>query len=78
MICPVCAAITTIFSAFSSPCAMPSAIFMANGKALMEECLHDVEQAVYHPHKALNRAIAQHLMQGDLQENLDSLKEDLP
>ena len=50
MICPVCAAITTIFSAFSSPCAMPSAIFMANGKALMEECLHDVEQAVYHPH----------------------------
>ena len=52
---------------------MPSAIFMANGKALMEECLHDVEQAVYHPHKVLNRAIAQHLMQGDLQENLDRL-----
>ena len=77
MICPVCAAITTIFSAFSSPCAMPSAIFMANGKALMEECLHDVEQAVYHSHKVLNRAIAQHLMQGDLQENLDSLQEDL-
>ena len=47
-------------------------------EALMEECLHDVEQAAYHPHKALNRAIAQHLMQGDLQENLDSLKEDLP
>ena len=42
-------------------------------EALMEECLHDVEQAAYHPHKALNRAIAQHLMQGDLQENLDRL-----
>ena len=27
----------------------------------------------YHPHKALNQAIAQHLMQGDLQENLDRL-----
>ena len=39
----------------------------------MEECLHDVEQAAYHPHKALNQAIAQHLMQGDLQENLDRL-----
>ena len=35
--------------------------------------LHDVEQAAYHPHKALNQAIAQHLMQGDLQENLDRL-----
>ena len=42
-------------------------------EALMEECLHDVEQAAYHPHKALNRAIAQHLAQGDLQENLDAL-----
>lgn len=42
-------------------------------EALMEECLHDVEQAAYHPHKALNQAIAQHLMQGDLQENLDRL-----
>lgn len=42
-------------------------------EALMEECLHDVEQAAYHPHKPLNRAIAQHLMQGDLQENLDRL-----
>ena len=42
-------------------------------EALMEECLHDVEQAAYHPHKELNRAIAQHLMQGDLQENLDAL-----
>ena len=39
----------------------------------MEECLHDVEQAAYHPHKVLNQAIAQHLMQGDLQENLDWL-----
>ena len=39
-------------------------------QALMEECLHDVEQAAYHPHKPLNQAIAQHLMQGDLQENL--------
>lgn len=27
--------ITTIFSTFSSPCAMPSAIFMANGKAFL-------------------------------------------
>lgn len=27
----------------------------------------------YHPHKALNQAIAQHLRQGDLQENLDRL-----
>ena len=42
-------------------------------EALMEECLHDVEQAAYHPHKPLNQAIAQHLMQGDLQENLDRL-----
>lgn len=33
--CPVCVEITTIFSAFSSPCAMPSAIFMANGKAFL-------------------------------------------
>ena len=31
------------------------------------------ELAGYHPHKALNQAIAQHLMQGDLQENLDRL-----
>ena len=78
MICPVCAEITTIFLTFSSPCAMPSAIFYGkregiSPEALMEECLHDVEQAAYHPHKALNRAIAQHLMQGDLQENLDRL-----
>ena len=43
----------------------------------MAECLHDVEQAAYHPHKALNQAIAQHLMQGDLQENWDRLQEDL-
>lgn len=35
MICPVCVEITTTFSAFSSPCAMPSAIFMANGKAFL-------------------------------------------
>ena len=42
-------------------------------EALMEECLHDVEQAAYHPHKALNQAIAQHLIQGDLQENRDKL-----
>lgn len=27
----------------------------------------------YHPHKGLNRAIAQHLMQGNLQDNLDRL-----
>ena len=42
-------------------------------EALMEECLHDVEQAAYPPHKALNRAIAQHLKHGDLQENLERL-----
>ena len=42
-------------------------------EALMEECLHDVEQAAYHPHKKLNQAIAQHLIQSDLQENLDRL-----
>ena len=42
-------------------------------EALMAECLHDAEQAAYHPHKALNQAIAQHLRQGDLQENLDTL-----
>ena len=42
-------------------------------EALMEECLHDVEQAAYHSYKALNQAIAQHLIQGDLQENLDRL-----
>ena len=35
MTCPVCVEIMTIFSAFSSPCAMPSAIFMANGKAFL-------------------------------------------
>ena len=32
-----------------------------------------LEQAAYHPRKELNQAIAQHLMQGDLQENLDAL-----
>ena len=37
----------------------------------IRECL--LEQAAYHPHKPLNQAIAQHLMQGDLQENLDAL-----
>ena len=42
-------------------------------EALMEECVHDAEQASYHPHKGLNRAIAQHLMQGNLQDNLDRL-----
>lgn len=44
-------------------------------EALMEECVHDAEQATYHPHKALNCAIAQHLFQGDLQENLDKILE---
>ena len=42
-------------------------------EVLLEECLHDVEQTADHPHKGLNQAIAQHLMQGDLQENLDRL-----
>ena len=39
----------------------------------IRECLHDVEQAAYHSYKALNQAIAQHLIQGDLQENRDKL-----
>ena len=39
----------------------------------MEECVRDAEQASCYPRKELNRAIAQHLMQGDLQENLDRL-----
>ena len=34
--CPVCVEITTIFSTFSSPCAMPSAIFMAKGKEFLQ------------------------------------------
>ncbi len=46
-------------------------------EVLMKECLHDVEQEAYYPHKALNRAIIQHLMQGDLQENWDRLQGDL-
>ena len=36
---------------------------------LAKMCIRDS----YHPHKPLNQAIAQHLMQGDLQENLDAL-----
>ena len=40
---------------------------------LMKECLHDIGQAVYYPHKELNRAIINHLRQGDLQENLDKM-----
>ena len=39
----------------------------------MKECLHDIGQAVYYPHKELNRAIINHLRQGDLQENLDKM-----
>ena len=31
-------------------------------ETLMEECLRDAEQAAYHPHKPLNQAIAQHLI----------------
>ena len=42
-------------------------------EALMKECVHDAEQASYHPRKELNQAIAQHLMQGDLQENLNRM-----
>lgn len=42
-------------------------------KVLMEKCLHDTEHAAYHPHKALNQAIAKHLIQGNLKENLDKL-----
>ena len=41
-------------------------------EVLMEACVHDAERAPYHPHKKLNRAIAQHLVAGDLQENLDN------
>ena len=40
---------------------------------LMKECLHDIGQAVDCPHKELNRAIINHLRQGDLQENLDKM-----
>lgn len=43
----------------------------------MEECVHDAEQAAYHSNKALNCAIAQHLIRGDLHENLDELLEDI-
>ncbi|HIT33653.1 MAG TPA: hypothetical protein IAC31_03375 [Candidatus Faecousia intestinigallinarum] len=42
-------------------------------EALMEECVHKEEQAAYHPHKELNRAITQHLIQGNLRENLDNI-----
>ena len=35
--------------------------------------VHKTAEASYHPHKGLNRAIAQHLMQGNLQDNLDRL-----
>lgn len=31
-------------------------------EALMEECVHDVEQAVYYHYKELNRAITKHLV----------------
>lgn len=44
---------------------------MGMEKRTMKECVHDAEQAAYHPHKALNCIIARHLLQGDLQENLD-------
>ena len=76
--CPVCVEITTIFFDFlKSVCYAFGHLYGKregiSPEALMEECLHDVEQAAYHPHKALNQAIAQHLMQGDLQENLDRL-----
>ena len=72
MICPVCAEITTTFLtyAFGHLYGKREGI---SPEVLMAECLHDVEQAAYHPHKPLNQAIAQHLMQGDLQENLDTL-----
>ena len=42
-------------------------------EVLMEECVRDMEQEHYYCHKELNQAIAQHLMQGDLQENWDKL-----
>lgn len=42
----------------------------------MAECVHDAEQASYHPNRELNRAIAQRLIRGDLHENLDRLWED--
>ena len=42
-------------------------------KVLMEECVREAEQASYHPYRELNHAIAQNLIHGDLQENLDKL-----
>lgn len=42
-------------------------------EALMEECVHDIERDDYYSRRELNQAIAQHLIQGDLQENLDTL-----
>ena len=42
-------------------------------EALMEECVRGMEQEDYYCRKELNQAIAQHLMQGDLQENWDKL-----
>lgn len=42
-------------------------------KELMEECICDMEQYSYYSRRELNRAIAQHLIHGDLQENLDRL-----
>ena len=47
-------------------------------EALMEECAYDAAQAAYHPKKKLNQAIIKHLIEGDLHENLDSLKENSP
>ena len=47
--------------------------FTAYTDAQIKALFDDVEQAAYHSYKALNQAIAQHLMQGDLQENLDRL-----
>lgn len=42
-------------------------------EALMEECLHDEEQATYHPNMQLNLAITHHLRQGVLHDNWDRL-----
>ena len=47
-------------------------------EALMEECTYDAAQAAYHQKKELNQAIVKHLIEGNLHENLDSLRENSP
>ena len=42
-------------------------------EALMEECVRDMERDDYYSRRELNRAIVQHLMRCDLQDNWDRL-----